>query len=48
MGAAFVTSRQAPVDPVTVAFVGDDEDAGFGSSNCARCEGQEQAGRERR
>jgi hypothetical protein len=48
MGAAFVTSRQALVDSVTVAFVGDDEDAGFGSSNCARCEGQEQAGRERR
>lgn len=47
MGAAFVTPRQALVDSVTVAFVGDDEDAGLGSSKCARCEGQEQAGRER-
>ena len=48
MRAALLAPGQALVDSVTVAFVGDDEDAGFGSSNCARCEGQEQAGRERR
>ncbi len=48
MGAAFVTLGQALIDSVTIAFVGNDEDAGLGSSNRARCEGQKQAGRERR
>ncbi len=45
MRAAFVAPGEAPVDPVAVAFVGDDEDLGLGA--CGRRCHEEQARKER-
>ncbi len=47
MRTAFITLRQALVDAIAVAFVGDDEYAGFGLRSSAGCKRQEeQAGHE--
>ena len=46
MGAAFVTPRQALVDPIAVGMIGDDENAGFGRGGA--CRNKDCTGKERR